>query len=88
MDDCTCDKCGTALTLGDFPFCPHGRSSMKVFQDSIPGGLWIENMGPTPIKVYSKSEKKFEMEKRGLSEAVRHVGTQDGDRSPHTSRWI
>ncbi len=87
-----CEKCGAELQVGDWPLCggrhSHGRPSFKVFQDSIPGGLWIENMGPTPVKVYSKSEKRFEMEKRGLVESVRHIGEQGSDKSRHTSRWV
>lgn len=88
MSDCLCEKCGRELQVGDWPMCPHGRPSFKVFQDSIPGGLTIENMGHEPVTVYSKSERRREMEKRGLVDSVRHIGTPDGDRSPHTSRWI
>jgi hypothetical protein len=87
-DTCKCDVCQAEIEIGAWPYCPHGTPSLKVIQDSIPGGLWIENMGHEPVKVYSKSEKRLEMEKRGLVESVRHVGTQDGDRSPHTSRWV
>jgi hypothetical protein len=76
------------MEVGSWPYCPHGRPSFKVFQDSIPGGLWLENLGPEPVKVYSKSERKFEMEKRGLVESVRHIGEQGSDKSRHTSRWV
>ena len=88
MDDCTCEKCGRVLAIGDWPMCPHGRPSFKVFQDSIPGGLVIENLGPKPVKVYSHSERKDIMRANGLSESVRHVGERGSDKSPHTSRWV
>lgn len=91
-DECTCDQCGRPLRVGDWPLCggkhSHGTPSLKVVQDSIPGGLVIENMGPEPVTVYSHSERRMEMAKRGLVEAVRHVGSRGGDRSAHTSRWI
>ena len=89
MDDvCTCDQCGKELQIGDWPLCPHGRPSLKVIQDSIPGGLTIENMGHEPVTVYSHSERRDLMRARGLKEQVRHVGARGSDKSPHTSRWV
>lgn len=59
-----------------------------VIPDEIPGGLVVENLGHEPVKVYSKSELKFEAEKRGLSQKVRHIGSPGSDKNPNTSRWI
>jgi len=56
--------------------------------DKYIGGLRLENMGHDEVVVYSRSEKKREMEKRGLREFVRHQPEQGSDRSRHTSRWI
>lgn len=47
-----------------------------------------ENLGPEPIRIRSKSQRKQLMKERGLVECVRHVGTREGDRSEHTTRWI
>lgn len=84
----TCDVCGKRVRVGDWPFCPHGVSTMKVIPDSIPGGLVLENLGPQPVKVYSHSERRMLMAKAGLREQVRHVGVPGTDKSPHTSRWV
>lgn len=75
-----CPKCGGVTE----------RRWRKVgmIRDEIPGGQVIENLGHTPVTVYSKSELKLEAQKRGLELRVRHVGTKGGDRSPHTTRWI
>jgi len=60
------------LTVGDWPFCPHGRGSFGVVADSIPGGQLIENLGPEPIRVYSETERRSLMKARGLRDFVRH----------------
>lgn len=78
----TCEKCGAVMVIGDFPFCPHGRSTMKVIGDDIPGGLVLHNLGPEPVKVYSHSERKRIAEARGRVNTVYHV---EGDK--HLSRW-
>lgn len=74
--------------------CPNGHATDKkytarvgIIGDEFPGGKTFENLGHTPVTVYSRTELKREMAKRGLTEAVRHVGLQGSDKSPHTSRW-
>ena len=84
----TCEHCGRKMAIGDFPFCPHGRSHLHVIGDDIPGGMVLENLGPHPVRVYSHSERKMLMEKAGLSERIRHVGERGSDKSRHTSRWV
>lgn len=83
-----CEKCGETLTVGSFPFCPHGRSNFVAHHDGIPGGLTIENLGHEPVTVYSHSERKAIMKARGLREQVRHVPLPGTDKSPHTTRWV
>ena len=78
----TCDRCGTALTVGDWPFCPHGTYRGTVISDSIPGGQLIENLGPEPVRVYSETERRKLMKERGLRDFVRH---RPGSRV--TSQW-
>lgn len=79
----TCEVCGRAVQVGEWPFCPHGFGANRVQGDDIPGGLTLENLGPDPVTVYSHSERKRIMRERGLQEVVRHV-----EGSPHTSRWV
>jgi hypothetical protein len=55
--------------------------------DEIPGGQWIENLGDTPVKVYSKSELKAEAAARGLELRVKHAPLPGTDKSAHTTRW-
>lgn len=82
-----CEDCGKLISVGEWPWCPHEYPTFKVIPDSIPGGLVLENMGATPVKVYSHSERKLEMAKRGLIEKVRHVGQNGTDKSRFTTRW-
>lgn len=99
--DQACKSCpweGEILAkVGENPPCPtcgcetervwRGRSA-AVQDDTIIGGEVMENVGHTPVTVYSKSERRRVMTERGLQEFVRHVGEQGSDKSPHTSRWI
>lgn len=90
MQTTICDKCGRELVPGDFPFCPHGGKgdvSFNVKGDEYPGGIWIENLGPKPVKVYSETERQMIMKRRGLKEFVRHMPVPGSDKSPHTVSW-
>jgi hypothetical protein len=90
MQTTPCDKCGHEIQLGEHPFCPHGFpiKGITVLDDSIPGGETIENLAPTPITFYSKSDKRRYLKEHGIREKVRHVGEQGTDKSRFTSRWI
>lgn len=85
-----CDDCGNEIGVGSWPFCPdHGKPrNFTMIKDEIPGGIWLENLGPEPVKVHSHSERKAIMRANGLQEAVRHVGLQGSDKNPNTTRWI
>ena len=83
-----CTSCGNAMQIGGWPFCPdHGRPSYTNVTDEIPGGMLIENLGPTPIRVYSHSERLRIAKERGLQEVIRHVPLPGSDKSPHTRSW-
>jgi hypothetical protein len=56
--------------------------------DKFIGGLTLENLDHHPVTVYSRSELKREMDKRGLVSFVRHVGEPGSDKSSKTSRWV
>ena len=65
-------------------------TSMKaanVIGDDIPGGMWMEHLGPEPIKVYSHSEADRIAKARGMERFVRHQPLQGSDKSPHTIDW-
>lgn len=62
-------------------------SSARVNGDEIPGGVWIENLGPRPLYFESKSEIAREAKRRGLEPMVRHVPVPGSDKSPHTTNW-
>lgn len=86
-----CSKCNEEVTVGDWPFCPHGKVSHGVITDEIPGGVWIKhglcNEDGTPRKYYSRSEMAAEAKRRGLINLVEHVPEQGSDKSRHTVRW-
>lgn len=80
----TCAKCGEALRVGDFPFCPHGPvRNVAVIGDDIPGGQWFENGFDTPQKFYSHSEHRAALAARGLEIRAKWAGPQD----KIMSRW-
>ena len=78
----TCTSCHLAMHPGDWPWCPHGRPSYTNVTDEIPGGLWVENLGPQPVQVFSHSERLRIAKSRGLEEVIRHIPG-----SPHTRSW-
>lgn len=69
----TCEKCGNALQIGEWPFCPHGFpfSGLSVVDDTVIGGRWCETLGHEPFFYTSKSELKREADRRGLENVVR-----------------
>ena len=79
----TCDVCNAELTVGDFPFCPHGRGTMEAIEDSIPGGMVVENMSHEPFTVYSQTEFKAAMAEHKVELRDRWAGP--GDR--YLSNW-
>lgn len=83
----TCDRCGALISVGDFPFCPHGRYAGNNAVDTLPGGArFIENLGPEPIWIETKTQLARECKARGLVPFVRHV--ESAAKTKHTSRWV
>lgn len=78
-----CPKCGGETAR----YYPIG-GTRHVISDEIIGGKFIENLGPQPVWVESKSQLRREIAARGLVEKVQHVGVQGSDHNPRTSRWI
>lgn len=78
-----CENCGA-------PTQKIHTGNVNVVPDTIPGGLMVENMSATPIRVDSKSEFKLELAKRNMtssgvdglgSSRFRHVGDQGSDKA-------
>lgn len=85
MEEVKCELCNTVLNIGDHPFCggdpsKHAPTNQYVIGDDIPGGYVVKHLGPTPIKVYSKTELKRAANERGW--------TIDGDSpKPYRVQW-
>ena len=98
--DLQCAVCGDVLEdfwqhKGDaYPPCaacrgPMGRVYLtfpSLHRDEI--DYIDDNLGPTPIRIRSRAERKRLMKEKGLVEAVRHVGLQGSDKNPHTQRFL
>lgn len=75
----TCDKCGHALQVGDYPFCrgrqgDHGPSHQAIETDErFIGGLTVENLGHDPVVVYSRQELANVAKQRGLEQRIKYV---------------
>ena len=84
-----CERCGHALQVGDWPYCPHGPTgSFSVVNDSIRGGVVMENLDSKPTRYYSRSAIKLRADVLGVENRVRHMPEPGSDKSPFTSRWI
>ena len=86
-----CEKCGKEIQVGEWPFCPHGFPNglgLSIVDDSIPGGMTIENMTRTPETFYSKSEWRRRCKELGIENRVRHVPEQGSDKSKFTQRFL
>lgn len=82
-----CEKCGQELQVGQWPFCPHTAIRGDEYRstyvpDEIPGGLTLENVGPTPVTVYSYTEMNQLYASRGLTRIERHCPTPGTDHDP------
>ena len=74
--------------IGSWPFCPdHSPGRSSAIGDEFIGGLTLENLGPEPVTIRSRTELRRELKARGLVECVRHVPVPGSDKSPHTSSW-
>ncbi len=78
-----CQGCGAELLVGEWPFCPHGRTgNYTAAHDEIPGGIVVENYGPHPIRFYSHSERRAYMRKHGLQERETFAPIPGTDKDP------
>lgn len=64
-----CATCHRIILIGMWPFCPHPKTGgFGIERDEIPGGVTLENYGPTPVTFYSHSERRRYMAAQGLRE--------------------
>lgn len=83
MTEDRCDTCGASLSVGDYPFCPHGRGMPAAHGDDIPGGQWFENGFDAPQKFYSHSEHRRALQERGCQIVAKYAGPHDR----HLTNW-
>jgi hypothetical protein len=84
----TCDRCGAAIAIGDFPFCPHGPMRAGRGADvTWPGGRTFENLADHPVTFYSPAEQQQYMREHRIEPYVRHIPVPGSDKSPHTTSW-
>jgi hypothetical protein len=80
----TCDKCGAAVQVGEWPFCPHGFGANTVQPDDVPGGFIAENGFETPQIFYSRKAHRDALAARGLEIRAKYAG--DGY-DKHLTNW-
>jgi hypothetical protein len=62
-----CDKCGAEIQIGEWPFCPHGQ--MTHFGDEPLTPYVDHNLGPEPIEIRTRGERRRIMAKAHLDYA-------------------
>jgi hypothetical protein len=70
-----CEKCRQPLTVGEWPFCPHGfpMAGLSIIDDQLEGGpRRFETMGADAPFISSKSEWRREAAARGLIQVDKH----------------
>lgn len=78
-----CEHCGHELTVGDYPFCPHGKSGLAAHGDDVPGGFWAENGFSEARKFYSHSEHEKALAAEGCEVRAKWAGPGD----KYLTRW-
>lgn len=82
----TCDRCGQPLTVGEWPYCPHGqKGAFSNIPDDIPGGMRFYNgfEEPEGRVFYSHSEHRRALKERGCQIAAKWAGPND----KHLINW-
>ena len=76
-----------------FPPCECGAPMQRIYLGfpSVHGDeidYVDDNLGPNPIRIRSKQERKRLMKEQGLREKVQHVPVAGSDKSAHTQRFL
>lgn len=72
-----CDSCGNEITLGAWPFCPHGRGANTVVPDDVPGGFLAVNGFDEPRRFYSHSAHEKALAAEGCEIRAKYAGPLD-----------
>lgn len=80
-DTLACPECGSTCVVKTWK----SRVGATVIGDEI--DYVAENLGPHPVHIRSREQRRRLMREQGLEEHVRHVGVPGTDKSPHTSSW-
>lgn len=65
----TCDKCGAELQIGEWPFCkgdPSAHAPMTHFGDEPLTPYIDHNLGPEPIEIRTRGERRAIMSRNHL----------------------
>lgn len=88
--DGLCTVCGLPLPLGWYPCIKtirvHEPAHVATIGDAI--DEYNEMVDDKVIHYTSRTERRKDLDRRGLVEYVRHVGMPGSDKSPRTSRWV
>lgn len=68
-----CEKCGAAIRVGEWPFCPHGSYRGGIERDEIPGGFVQEHFGHEPETFHSWSAMRKRADELGLQPYVKKL---------------
>ena len=79
----TCSTCQRSYTIGEWPFCPHGRGAAPVIADSIIGGQVIETLDHEEMTFYSQKAIRDAADQRGLRLKDEWAGPHDR----HLTNW-
>lgn len=78
-----CDQCGQEIAIGDWPYCPHGRSQLAAHPDDVPGGFIVENGFEGPRRFDSHSAHERALAEAGYEIRAKWAGPND----QHLTRW-
>jgi hypothetical protein len=83
VDQDRCDRCGALVTLGAWPFCPHGEGHSAVIPDDVPGGFTVENGFDSPRTFYSRKAHRDALAAEGMTIRAKWAGPND----KYLTRW-
>ena len=60
----SCDACGNPISIGDWPYCPHG--SARHFGEAPLEPYVDHNLGPEPVEITSRGQRRQIMSRAHL----------------------
>jgi hypothetical protein len=65
-----CEKCNQEVSIGDWPWCPHG-SAANFGEESIEP-YWDEMLLPDPVYITSRAQRRAIMSRNGIEYRKKH----------------